>query len=169
MNTCRLLSPTKQKYVNIPGPREQIINTVKHILSSQYNNILERIKQYREFKLLSNKKFIINYWSSYRPLPTNNNIQKINELVIKNINDIKNKNIHIKKYDGTLYLENISLIKELNKINYKDLYIDLNISISNIQNNTSFNKSGFNGLYHFSALPLSVVTNISFSSLSKTR
>tara|TARA_Y100000590_G_scaffold449198_2_gene586952 strand:+ start:560 stop:5218 length:4659 start_codon:yes stop_codon:yes gene_type:complete len=130
----------EQKDVNIPGPREQIINTVKHILSSQYNNILERIKQYREFKLLSNKKFIINYWSSYRPLPTNNNIQKINELVIKNINDIKNKNIHIKKYDGTLYLENISLIKELNKINYKDLYIDLNISISNIQNNTSFNK-----------------------------
>ena len=130
----------EQKNSNIPGPREQIINTIKHILLPQYSIILERIKKYKEFKNLSNVVYIIDYWSSYRPLPTNNNIQKINELVIKNINDKENKDIHIKKYDGTLYLENISLIKNLNKADYVDLYKDLNIGISDIQNNTSFYK-----------------------------
>jgi len=130
----------EQKDVSIPGLREQIINTIKHILSSQYNSILERIKLYKNFKELSNKLYIIDYWSSYRPLPSNKNIQNINKLVIQKINNKEYKNIHIKKYDGTLFLENISLIKNLNKNDYNDLYIDLDIQISNIQNNNSFYK-----------------------------
>ena len=130
----------EQKNPNIPGPREQIINTIKHILSSKYSNILERINQFKKFKELSNKLYFKNYWTSYKPLPTNSNIKNINKLIIDKINSKKDKEIYFKNYDGTLNLENVSLIKNLNKSNYQDLYKELNIQISEIQNNSSFYK-----------------------------
>ncbi len=130
----------EQKNPNIPGPREQIINTIKHILSSKYNNIFERIRLFKNFKELSNKLYFKNYWSSYKPLPTNINIKNINKLIIDKINSPEDKEIYFKNYDGTLYLENIALIKKINKNNYQDLYKELNIQISKIQNNSSFYK-----------------------------
>ena len=128
----------EQNIASIPSLREQFINTITHVISSKYNKILEKIKDYKNFKDISSIVVIKNYWSTYKPLPTNKNIIEINNFINTNLNTKQNKKIQIKKFDRSLHLENISLVRKLNKKNYTDIYQLLNINISIIQNNYPF-------------------------------
>ena len=128
----------EQNIPTVPSLREQFINTITHVISSKYNKILEKIKDYKNFKDISSIVIIKNYWSTYKPLPTNKNIIEINNFINVNLNTKQNKKIQIKKFDQSLHLENISLVRKLNKKNYTDIYQLLNINISIIQNNYSF-------------------------------
>jgi len=124
--------------VEIIKPQEQIINTIKYIISPSFPQIYDRISKYQIYIGIANNLEINDYWPTFKPLPTNKTIMKINN----KINDEygpKFKQFMIKK--GSSYaIQNITLLQPLSKYNTIKKYKELDIDNLEIIDNGSFTR-----------------------------
>lgn len=122
--------------LDIIKPIDQFINSIKYVLSPLFPDIYERINKYQIYLGISKNIQLIDYWANYKPLPTNNNIIKINS----KINDEYGPNytnIMIKK-GSTYNIENVTLIQTIDSYNIVKKYKLLDIYNLNILDNKSF-------------------------------
>jgi hypothetical protein len=124
--------------LEITNPQNQVINTIKYVVSPSFPQIYDRIKKYQLYTGISNNLEFNDYWPGYKPLPTNKTIIKINN----KINDEygpRFKKFMIKK--GTTYaLQNISLLQSLESYDSIKKYIELDIENLELINNSSFKR-----------------------------
>jgi len=116
---------------NVPEFRNHFINTIKYLLNPQYN-LYNSIDRYFTLNKTNEYLYLKESWPTYKPLYDNKLVIKINDY-INSHNDI------MKMYFITNdSLENISLIKDINKIEPK--YIEFKLPVSNIMNNPAYKR-----------------------------
>ena len=120
----------------ITSPKNQFINTIKHLLSPLYPKILERIKYYREYTGITKNIYLREYWTIYRPLPTNKTILEINTIINNSIEE--NRNYLIRNFGTKYSLENITLLQDINSSYNTTKYKLVNIKNIELLNNKSF-------------------------------
>jgi hypothetical protein len=121
----------------ILNPDEQIKNTIKYLLQYRlFPQIFDRINKYQEYNGITKDLKLKEYWTVYRPLYTNDTIEKINKV----INDsVKTNSVHMIKNTGTSYdLENVTMIQSMKDYIKTYKYQELKIKNIDILNNISF-------------------------------
>lgn len=120
------------KNTSITTPIDQFINLVCYIVSPVFPNILERIETYREYIGISKSRYIKNYWTTYRPLPTSDTIRSINSVLRENR---KENERYFRRERGILQLENISIVRSIESysktLQYQIFDIKNNILLTN--------------------------------------
>jgi len=114
----------------------QLENTIKYILSPYFSNILNRINKYKLYKGYFKNEYLNEYWSVYRPLPTNKDIISINKIINDSITDNKKYIISdtISKYN----LENVSMLIDLKESENTEKYKSVGIKNLELLNNNAF-------------------------------
>ena len=128
---------SEKNNVNITSPIDQFINIICYIVSPLFPEILERIEVFREYVGISEKTYIKNYWTTYRPLPTNDTIRSVNLVLRENR---KENERYFRRERGILQLENISVIKSIDFYSKTKLFNIFNIKNNILLTNTSFLK-----------------------------
>ena len=108
---------------------KQIENILTYILSSQFGNILNSINNYITYVGFTKDVYLKQYFTTFRPLNTNTNIEKIDKIVNDSIETykfymIKDRN---SKYD----LENISFLQDIKT--YENTKISNILKIENLE------------------------------------
>ena len=114
----------------------QIQNILQYILSPQFGNIINKINIYKIYIGYSDDVYLQEYFSTYKPLNTNKNIIKIDNIVNDSIPIYKNEIIKDRK--NTYALENISFIQNIKKYENTKIYELLKIENLKLLNNTAF-------------------------------
>ena len=122
---------------NITSPIDQFKNLVCYIVSPVFPSVLERIETYREYVGISGNRYIKNYWTTYRPLPTNDTIRSINRVLSENRSENER---YFRRQRGILQLENISIIQTVESYSKTRLFEIFDITNNELLTNTSFLK-----------------------------
>jgi len=111
--------------------KNQFIKTVKYLLKPQFN-LYSSINKY--FKLNKNLDniFVKESWPNFKPLYDNKLVLDINRYISSKDNEFKQYFINNDS------LENISLLKDINRFEPK--YIEYKLSISDLMNNPSYKR-----------------------------
>ena len=136
-NNCKIFI---KEYTNpsVLKPEDQIINSIIYILSPFYPILMNKINNYYTNNISGNIGFIKNYWNTYKPLPSNKLVLKVNSQLNDKEMEEKNKKYYLKQNLIDYTLENISNIKNIN--DKEPVYKNYKIKISDIMNNPSFER-----------------------------
>jgi len=150
MKEIETLYPTKKIWIHskqfndeynnleIIKPQLQFVNTIKYIISTEFPQIFDRISKYQIYIGISNNLEINDYWPTYKPLPTNKTIMKINNKINDDYGQ-KDKELRIKK-GSTYALQNIALLQSLSEYNSIKKYKELDIDNLKLIDNGSFRR-----------------------------
>ena len=120
----------------ITSPKNQLINTIKHLISPLYPKILERIKYYQEYIGITKNTYLRKYWTIFRPLPTNKTIIDINTIINNSIEE--NKDYLLRNFSTKYSLENITLLQDIDSSFDTTKYKLVEIKNIKLLNNKSF-------------------------------
>ena len=120
-----------KEFLQKPILKTHLINTIRYFIDPQYN-LFNMIEKYFMINNNLSTKFTKESWPTYKPLYDNKLVKYINNYV--NSKNEENKDYFMNNDS----LENISLLKDINKIEHK--YIELGLPISDIMNNPSFKR-----------------------------
>ena len=110
---------------------DQFIKTIRYLMSPQFN-LYSKINKYFTLNKGYGELYTKESWPSYKPLYDNKLVLDIN-------NYISSKDEEFKEYFmNNDSLENISLLKDINKIEPK--YVELKLPISDIMSNPSYKR-----------------------------
>jgi hypothetical protein len=114
----------------------QIENILTYILSPQFANIINRINIYKIYIGYTENIYLKKYYNTYRPLNTDKNIIKINNIVNDSIKTYKD--IIIKNRNTKYALENISFLQDIKKYENTKIFELLKIENLELLNNSAF-------------------------------
>jgi len=110
---------------------DEFIKTIKYFLQPQFN-LYNKINRYFTLNKSTNNLFIKESWPTYKPLYDNKLVLNINRYISSNDEIMKQ---YFMNNDS---LENISLLKDINKIEPK--YIEYKLPVSTLIGNPSYKR-----------------------------
>lgn len=151
---------SEHKVFSMITVKEQMINITNYCLSPQFGSIIKRINECKEFIKSEERVYIRDEWTTFKPLRKNKDIEAVDNLLQDK--DKEFKPFYILDYNN-YPIENVSMIKSIEKSSKEPMFSLLNIPISEIMINKSFllifkycvsnygvNKSGNQAIYlHF--------------------